>query len=152
MGAFPCFCCVRRMTQNTACVLLVCLAAFFCWENTELYPIFVRGKIKGTGRCKFSLRRIGLPFDTNITVKPMLQIKDLLLKYDTLRARAQHNTVKNFEFFYFTEIDKLLIDGLAQNQDFFSLLLKNEDIKREVLSIFTDEIYRSLRQERQNPS
>ena len=79
----------------------------------------------------------------------MLQIKDLLLKSDTLRTSAQHNTVKNFEFSYFTEIDKALIDGLAQNQDFFSLLLKNEDIKREVLSIFTDEIYKALRQPRE---
>ena len=96
--------------------------------------------------------RTGMQFDTNVTVKSMLQIKDLLLKSDTLRTSAQHNTVKNFEFSYFTEIDKALIDGLAQNQDFFSLLLKNEDIKREVLSIFTDEIYRSLRQERKKPN
>ena len=31
------------------------------------------------------------------------------------------------------------------NQDFFSLLLNNEEIKKEVLGIFTEEIYKSLR-------
>lgn len=30
-------------------------------------------------------------------------------------------------------------------QDFFTLLLNNEDIKKEVLGVFAGEIYRSLR-------
>lgn len=93
--------------------------------------------------------RTGMNFDTNVTVKSMLQIKDILLKSNALKTSARHNTVKNFEFSYFTEIDKALIDGLAQNQEFFSLLLKNEDIKKEVLSIFTDEIYKTLRQQQE---
>ena len=38
-----------------------------------------------------------------------------------------------------------LIEGLEQNQDFFSLLLNDEEIKREVLGIFTEEIYNSLK-------
>ena len=31
------------------------------------------------------------------------------------------------------------------NQDFFSLLLSNDEMKRQVLGIFADEIYKSLR-------
>jgi AcrR family transcriptional regulator len=42
--------------------------------------------------------------------------------------------------------DDALIEGLTQNQDFFTLLLQNEEIKKEVLGIFTDEIYKSLRE------
>ena len=53
---------------------------------------------------------------------------------------------KDFEFSYFDGIDDALIEGLSQNQDFFSLLLNNEEIKREVLGIFTSEIYKSLRE------
>lgn len=78
---------------------------------------FVRGKIKGTGHFKFSLRLTGMPFDTNVTVKSMLPIKALLLKSGTLRTSAHHNTVKNFEFAYFAKLDKALIDGLAQNKN-----------------------------------
>lgn len=43
------------------------------------------------------------------------------------------------------DIDDVLIEGLEQNQDFFSLLLSNKDIKEKVLGIFTEEIYNSLK-------
>ena len=76
----------------------------------------------------------------------MLQIRDILLKSDKLKTSARNNTVKDFEFSYFDDIDDALIEGLEQNQDFFSLLLSNDEIKRQVLGIFTDEIYKSLRE------
>ena len=75
----------------------------------------------------------------------MLQIKDLLMKSDKLKVSAKNNTVKDFEFAYFDNIDDALIEGLEQNQDFFSLLLSNKDIKEKVLGIFTEEIYNSLK-------
>lgn len=74
----------------------------------------------------------------------MLQIKDILMKSKSLKKSAKSNDVKNFEFAYFDDIDDALIEGLGQNQEFFSLLLSNEEMKKEVLGIFTDEIYKSL--------
>ena len=53
---------------------------------------------------------------------------------------------RQFEFSYFDDIDEALIEGLETNQDFFSLLLGNDEIKKEVLGIFTEEIYKSLRE------
>lgn len=41
-----------------------------------------------------------------------------------------------------------MLEGLNQNQDFFSLLLGNDEIKKEVLEIFAEEIYRGLESER----
>ena len=90
--------------------------------------------------------RTGKAYDNDVAIKAMLQIRDLLLKSDKLRASAKSNTEKDFEFSYFDGIDDALIEGLSQNQDFFSLLLNNEEIKREVLGIFTSEIYKSLRE------
>ena len=49
-------------------------------------------------------------------------------------------------FTYFDDIDDALIEGLSQNQDFFSLLLSNDEMKRQVLGIFSEEIYKSLRE------
>ena len=43
------------------------------------------------------------------------------------------------------DIDDALIEGLEQNQDFFSLLLSNKYIKEKVLGIFTEVIYNSLK-------
>lgn len=90
--------------------------------------------------------KTGKSYDNDVAVKAMLQIRDILLKSDKLRTSAKNNTVKDFEFSYFDDIDDALIEGLEQNQDFFTLLLSNDEIKHQVLGIFTDEIYRSLRE------
>lgn len=89
--------------------------------------------------------RMGMQFDDDVAVKAMLQIKDLLLKSEKLKTSAQNNSEKDFEFSFYDDIDDALIEGLEQNQDFFTLLLNNEEIKRSVLGIFSGEIYSSLR-------
>lgn len=89
----------------------------------------------------------GKEYNRDVAVKAMLQIKDIMMKSDKLKSSAKSNTEKDFEFAYFDNIDDALIEGLEQNQDFFSLLLGNEEMKRKVLGIFSDEIYKSLRSE-----
>ncbi len=69
------------------------------------------------------------------------------MKSDTLRRAAKNNTESDFELSFNSQIDEALMDGLNQNQDFFGLLLDNDDIKKQVLGIFTGEIYRKLREE-----
>ncbi len=90
--------------------------------------------------------RMGKSYDNDVAVKAMLQIRDLLMKSEKLKNSAKNNTVKDFEFSYFDDIDDALIEGLEQNQDFFSLLLSSEDTKHQVLGIFIEEIYKSLRE------
>ena len=80
-------------------------------------------------------------------IKAMLQIKDLMMKSEKLKESAKANTESDFAFSYFDGIDDALIEGLSQNQDFFSLLLSNDEMKKEVLGIFISEIYKSLREE-----
>lgn len=75
----------------------------------------------------------------------MLQIRDIMLKSEKLKVSAKNNSEKDFEFSYFDNIDDALIEGLDQNQDFLSLLLGNDKIKREMLGIFAEEVYKSLR-------
>lgn len=87
----------------------------------------------------------GKSYDNDVAVKAMLQIKDIMMKSPKLKISAKNNTSKNFEFAYFDDIDDALIEGLEQNQDFFSLLLGNDEIKRRVLGIFSEEIYNSLK-------
>lgn len=90
--------------------------------------------------------RVGREYDRDFTVKSMLQIKDIMLKSEKLKTAAQNNTEKDFEFPYFDNIDEALIEGLEQNQDFFSLLLGNEEMKKRVMGIFMDEIYNELKE------
>ena len=89
--------------------------------------------------------RTGKSYDNDVVIKAMLQIRDILMKSEKLRTSAKNNTQQDFAFSYFDDIDDALIEGLSQNQDFFSLLLSNDEMKRQVLGIFADEIYKSLR-------
>lgn len=90
--------------------------------------------------------RTGSSYDSDVAVKAMLQIRDLLLKSEKLRVSAQNNSEKDFEFSFYDDIDDALIEGLSQNEAFFTLLLNNEEIKKSVLGIFSGEIYRELRE------
>ncbi len=89
--------------------------------------------------------RTGRSYDNDVAIKAMLQIKDLLMKSAKLKESAKNNTQRDFEFSYFDDVDDALIEGLSQNQDFFSLLLNNPDMKKEVMGIFMSEIYKDLR-------
>ena len=66
------------------------------------------------------------------------------MKHVVIYARVSSNTMKQFS--YFDDIDDALIEGLSHNQDFFSMLLSNDEMKRQVLGIFSGEIYKSLRE------
>lgn len=67
------------------------------------------------------------------------------MKFEDLKASALVNSENEFEFSYMDNVDDALVEGLSQNQDFFTLLLNNSEIKKEVLGIFASEIYREFR-------
>lgn len=89
--------------------------------------------------------RTGNNFDKDIAAKAMLQIKEILLKSEKLQQSASVNREDEFKYSYFDEIDDALVQGLEQNQDFFSMLLNNPEIKKQVLGIFVPEVYKTLK-------
>ena len=91
--------------------------------------------------------KTGKSFDNDVAFKAALQIRDLMKKNPDLIASAKTNTLSNFEFSYFTGVDDALLDGLQQNQEFFSLLLNDETLKKEVLGIFIKSIYDDLKKD-----
>lgn len=93
--------------------------------------------------------KMGTKFDTDVAVKSMLQIKDLMMKSDSLKTSAKNNTEADFKDSFYSNVDDALIDGLEQNQDFYTLLLNNDEVKRNVLDIFVPEIYNMMRKEQQ---
>lgn len=89
--------------------------------------------------------RTGNHFDGDVAAQSMLQIKEILLKSDKLLQSALVNSEDEFKFSYYEDIDNALLQGLEQNQDFFTLLLKDEDLKKKVLGIFVPEVYKTLK-------
>ncbi len=89
--------------------------------------------------------RTGNNFDKDVAAQAMLQIKEILLKSQKLQQSALVNSEDEFKFSYFDDIDDALVQGLEQNQDFFSMLLNNPEIKKQVLGVFVSEVYKSLK-------
>ncbi|MBU5668588.1 DEAD/DEAH box helicase family protein [Peptoniphilus sp. MSJ-1] len=88
----------------------------------------------------------GMDFDVDVAMSAIYQIKDIMMKSDKLRTSAKNNTEDDFRFSYFSNVNDALVKGLDQNQDFFTMLLNDQDMKKEVLGLFIPEIYKSLRQ------
>ncbi len=89
--------------------------------------------------------RTGRQYDNDVAIKAALQIRDIMKKSEELKTSAKNNSEQDFVFAYFDHVDDALIDGLEQNQDFFTLLLQNDEIKHEVLGLFLSDTYHSLR-------
>jgi type I restriction enzyme R subunit len=71
-----------------------------------------------------------------------------MLKDPHLKESAKSNTESDFELAYFDQVNKSLIKGLSQNKDFFTYLLNTPEIRKEVMGIFAQEVYRSLKKDK----
>ena len=91
--------------------------------------------------------KTGKSFDSDVAFKAALQIRDLLKKNPDLIASAKSNGLNDFEFSFYSGIDDALVDGLQQNQEFFTMLLNNAEIKKDVLGIFLKSIYEDLKKD-----
>ena len=87
----------------------------------------------------------GKTFDTDVAVKAAFQIRDLMMKNQDLVASARSNTLSDFQFSYYSSIESALIEGLSQNQEFFTMLLNDEQARKDILGIFIKAIYEDLK-------
>ena len=69
------------------------------------------------------------------------------MKSEDLKASAKNNTEKDFEFACFDSVDYALIEGLSQNQDFYTFLLNNKEERERIFGILAKNAYNQLREE-----
>ncbi len=89
--------------------------------------------------------KTGKSFETNPSIKLVLQMKDFMLSSERLKASAKNNTEKDFELTFLDSIDDVLVKGLSHNEEFYSLLLSNEEIKKQLFSSILKDVYETLR-------
>ena len=90
--------------------------------------------------------KTGKNFDTEVAKRAAIQVRDMMKKNEDLRKSAQNNSQKDFSFSYYDHINAALMEGMEENKEFFSYLLRDESVKKQVLGVFIEEIYKSLRQ------
>ena len=89
--------------------------------------------------------KTGLRFNEETAYAAILQVKENLKKNENLQRSAKTNTLRDFESPYYNETDGALTEGYEQNVEFYKLLLKNEDIKREFMNLFMSDVYESCK-------
>ncbi len=90
----------------------------------------------------------GVNYEKDVATKSALQIRDLLLKDERLKASAKSNSLADFRFAYEDSVSDALVNGYEQNVDFYTLLLGNAEIRERITNVFMEEIYRILRGEK----
>jgi hypothetical protein len=74
-----------------------------------------------------------------------LQVKELLLKLDALKASARVNSEEDFAIAYYDRGEDVLYEGLEQNNKFFGEVLKDDDLMRRFLGLYVHDVYETLR-------
>ncbi|MGX7108684.1 type I restriction endonuclease subunit R [Facklamia miroungae] len=84
-------------------------------------------------------------FDFGVVTKSALQVRDILLKDSKLKDSAKSNSINDFRFAYFDAVEEALVKGYEQNADFFSILLNDEERNKQLMGVFVEDIYNSLK-------
>ena len=79
--------------------------------------------------------------------KAMLQIKDLLLENENLKNGAKNNNEDDFIFSFYDDADEALLEGLMDNNEFFTILLNDRNLKKRVLDAFKHSVYEQLKKD-----
>lgn len=91
--------------------------------------------------------RVGGDLDSDFVVQNGLQVKELLLKTDALRASALANSEEDFAIAYFDKGEDVLYEGLNQNNKFFGEVLKDDELLHKFLGLYVHDVYKKLRGE-----
>lgn len=87
----------------------------------------------------------GIHIDSDLAFSSLSQIKDILMNNNDLKTSANINPFSNFGFSYYKNVDKALIEGYEHNKELYKLLLDDEDIKKRILGIYMEDIYKNLK-------
>ena len=91
--------------------------------------------------------RVGGDLDSDVVVFNGLQVKELLLRTDELKASALANNEEDFAIAYFDKGEDVLYEGLNQNNRFFGEVLKDDELLRKFLGLYVHDVYKKLRGE-----
>ena len=91
--------------------------------------------------------RVGGGLDEDVAMVTGLQIKELLLKVEALKASAKANSEEDFAIAYYDSGEDVLYDGLQQNNQFFGEVLKDDELMQRLLGLYVHDVYKTLREE-----
>ena len=88
---------------------------------------------------------LGVLVDVDMASKSAMGVRDILEKDGELNTSARNNSREDFTAAYYEHLDNALVEGNSDSRKFFNILLKNENLKKEIMGIFIDEMYQKFR-------
>ena len=88
---------------------------------------------------------LGVQVDVDMASKSAMGVRDILEKDGELKTSARNNSREDFTAAYYEHLDNALVEGNSDSRKFFNILLKNENLKKEIMGIFIDEMYQKFR-------
>lgn len=87
----------------------------------------------------------GKDFDVDSASSITMQIIDRLLETEKVKTSAKNNTQQDFGLSFSRFAEDAITDSFTSNEDFFTLLLNNEEARNSIIGMFIPEIYTALR-------
>ena len=91
--------------------------------------------------------RTGSKHNTAAGASSLYAIKDHLLADKDLEQKALNNTRKDFELSVNTKSEQYLLDAWSENQELFGAILENKELRKQIFSVFINDIYNKFRNE-----
>lgn len=91
--------------------------------------------------------RTGSNHNTVAGANSLYAIKDHLLADKDLEQKALNNTRKDFELSVNTKSEQYLLDAWSENQELFGAILENKELRKQIFSVFINDIYNKFRNE-----
>lgn len=91
--------------------------------------------------------RTGSKHNTVAGASSLYAIKDHLLADKELEQKALNNTRKDFELSVNTKSEQYLLDAWNENQELFGAILENKALRKQIFSVFINDIYNKFRNE-----
>lgn len=91
--------------------------------------------------------RTGSKHNTVAGASSLYAIKDHLLADKELEQKALNNTRKDFELSVNTKSEQYLLDAWNENQELFGAILENKELRKQIFSVFINDIYNKFRNE-----
>ena len=94
-----------------------------------------------------SIEKTGSKHNTAAGASSLYAIKDHLLADKDLEQKALNNTRKDFELSVNTKSEQYLLDAWSENQELFGAILENKELRKQIFSVFINDIYNKFRNE-----
>lgn len=91
--------------------------------------------------------RYGKHFDTTVAAGSVMALQKILSENPKVRQSAKANSITDFRTTAEGCATEALVNSYEQNEEWYGFLLNNDEVRRQLMHAFVDDIYHGIREE-----